>query len=145
MAVYSAIPGTGPRKTGRRERRASKPGSEPLRDRAKFLADVLYERAKNLAETLAPEVPADAEPLDPYDQWNILEAAAAAFSPAYWDEPEALDDLYKLRKQFMGVDDEQLKALAKEAKQRKRFTPDLSITPASPEFAKQARRMGVAS
>lgn len=138
MAEYSAIRGM----PARRGPRASKPSSDPLYDRAKHVADILFERAMNLAKVFAPEVPADTEQLDEYDQWNILEATAAAFSPGYWDDPDALDDLYRLRKQFMGVEDPQLKALSKVAKVKRRYMPDPSITPENPEFERMKRRMG---
>jgi len=138
MAEYSAIRGV-PAKRGPR---GSKPQSDPMYDRAKMIADQLFEKAKAIASVLAPEVPADTEELDDYDAWNILEATATEFSPGFWDDPDALDDLYRLRKQFMGVDDMQIKALAKVAKVKKRYMPDPSITPANPEFERMQRRIG---
>ena len=138
MAEYSAIRGM----PARRGPRASKPSSDPLYDRAKMIADILFERAKTVASVLAPEVPADTEELDDYDAWNILEATAAEFSPGYWDDPDALDDLYQLRKRFMGRDDPQLKALVKVAKTKRKYMPDPSITPANPDFERMARRIG---
>lgn len=141
MATYSAMRGATPRKT--RGRGPSKPGLDPLYDRSKFVADVLWERAVELARVMAPEVPADSEALPEYDQWQILEAAAAAFSPGYWDDPEALEDLYRYRKQYLGTEDEQLKALAGVAKERAKALPDPSITPQNPEFERIAKRLGV--
>jgi hypothetical protein len=140
MAVY----GMNPQRTAtRRGRRANQPAYDPLQQRAKHIADVLFERAKALVEVLAPEIPADAEEIPEYVQWQILEGAALSFSPAYWDNPEALEDLYRLRKQFTGYDDQLLKTLAKKAKKLKAWAPDPSITPVNPEFEKRMKRLGV--
>ena len=123
--------------------RAKAPAYDPLYEDAKALADVLWEEANDLAEILAPSVPADAEELDPIDQWHILERAAVDFSPGYWDDPEALKDLYELRKRFTGQDSEQLKIMAKLAREKQRMTPDPRVSPASPEFEKMRKRVGV--
>lgn len=140
--MYSAMRGVEP--LNKRGRGPSKPDYSPLDETAKQVADILWERAMDVVRALAPERPHDAVEIDPYAEWHILEATAASFSPGYWDDPDALEDLYALRKKFMGVDDEELKILAKFAKQKQRFTPDISITPANPRFEEQARRMGVA-
>ena len=139
--MYSAMRG-GP--LNKRGRGPSKPQYSPLHETAKMVADVLYERAKAVVEALAPDQPHDAVPLDPYDEWNILEATAASFSAGYWDDPDALEDLYRLRKQFAGYDDMELRALAKVAKEKQKYTPDISITPQSPEYESEMRRMGAA-
>lgn len=141
MAIYSAMRGTHPR--SERGRRAAKPAYSPMYAGAKELADILWEQVMEMVEVLAPDTPADAVEMDPYDQWNVLEALAADFSPGYWDDPEALSDLYRLRKQFQGYDDEELKILARYARQKQRLTPDLRVTPANPEFEKTQRRLGV--
>lgn len=129
------------RLNGRTERRAERPEPNPLYEQAKQLADALYEDAKKLADILAPEHPVDTEPLDAFDQYMILERTAALFSPGYWDDPEALDDLFRLRKQFTGRESEELKAFARVARERRNRMPDLDVTPESPEFEKMVRKV----
>ena len=141
MATYSAISGGG-RPTTRRGKRASKPRYDPLYARAKDMADHLWEKAVYLASTLAPDVPADAEQIPEWDQWQILEATAGVFSETYWDDPDALEDLHRFRQQFLKRDDEYLKVLAKRAKAAKAALPDVSISPANPQFEKMARKVG---
>lgn len=124
--------------------RRSKPqdrGNNPLDRRAKLIADKLYERAKKLADALAPERPTDTEELPEDVTWRILEDAATALSPAFWGEPDALHDLYRLRKQFTGVEDPLLQIYERRARAALRGVPDPSITPESPEWEKQRRRM----
>ena len=139
--MYSAMRG-GP--LNKRGRGPAAPQYQPLQETAKYVADILYERAKDLKDALAPDHPHDTVEMDPYDQWNILEAVAASFSPGYWDDPDALEDLYKLRKQFQGYEDPELKILAKVAKEKQRMTPDLSVTPENPDYERQMRRIGAA-
>ncbi|MBA2708301.1 MAG: hypothetical protein H0U59_10920 [Gemmatimonadaceae bacterium] len=122
--------------------RGKGPSYDPLYEDAKALADQLWEEAQDLAEVLAPNAPADAEELDPVDQWQILESAAAAFSPGYWDDPDAIEDLFELRKRFQGRESSELKTLAKVAREKQRAMPDPSISPASPEFEKMRKRVG---
>ena len=139
--MYSAMRG-GP--LNKRGRGPSKPQYSPLHETAKMVADVLYERAKAVVEALAPDQPHDAVPLDAYHEWNILEATAASFSAGYWDKADALEDLFRLRKQFTGIEDEELKSLAKVAREKERYTPDISVTPQNVEYEKMQRRMGAA-
>lgn len=106
-----------------------------------MLADIMWERAVKLAETIAPEVPTDAEPLDEYEQYLILERTSLLLSPGYWEDPDALDDLYRLRKKYQEFDDENLKQRARQARSMKESLPDPAISPANPEFEKRMRKL----
>jgi len=124
-------------------RRGSKPAYNPLHSMAKTVADEAYERAMKVAELLAPEQPTDTEPLDDFDQWNILQMAAVSFSPGYWDDPEALTALYDLKKKFTGREDPQLLEFAKTAKARKDALPPPDMTPRNPKWDEEMQKMGV--
>jgi hypothetical protein len=110
-------------------------------DRAKMIADEIWERANRLAEVLAPERPTDTEPLGDFDQFNILQAAAVSFSPGYWDDPAALEDLYRLKKQFTGRDDRQLLDFARAAKERKAMLPPPEMSPQNPKWQETVAKM----
>ena len=84
----------------RTAKRKPKPQYDPIKQRAKMVADLLWERAMEIANILAPDVPADHEVLPDDIQWEILEKAASSLSPAAWDDPDAILDLYRLRKKF---------------------------------------------
>lgn len=124
------------------KRRQRPPAYDPLKDRAKEVADILWERAMAIAKVLAPDVPNDVEEIDPFDQWLLLETVASKLSPAYWDSPAAITDLYKLRQQFAPhLAQDWLPAAAKFRKQEQAGLPDPAITPENPEFAKNQRRL----
>lgn len=135
---WSAVNPGAPKAT---TRRAAKPSYNPLYERAKMLADELWERAQRMAEALAPEIPADTEPLDEWDQWQILQATALSFSPGYWDDPDALEDLYRLKLQFTGRDDRELQALAKLAKAKREALPPPEMTPRNPKWAETIEKV----
>lgn len=120
-----------------RQRRGQRPQSTPLYEDAKRMADLMWEDAQRLAEAFAPEVPSDAEPLDEEMQFNILMTAAVEFSPGYWDDPDALEDLFRLKKKFMGVEDAELREFAKVAKVQRTNMPDPRMTPAHPDWEKR--------
>ena len=121
------------------KRRGQKPKESSLYDDAKSLSDMAWEDAARLALALAPEVPSDTEELDEFTQFNILMIAAAEFSPGYWDDPDALTDLWRLKKKYLGRDDEELKQLAKVAKVQRSGLPDPMMTPAHPDWEKVNR------
>ena len=125
----------------RQARRGSKPRTSDLHSLAKQAADRMWEDAQKLAEAFAPEVPADAEELDEFDQFQVLMTASVNFSPGYWDDPDALEDLYRLKKQFTGRDDQELLELAKVARAQRKNMPDPNITPENPEWQDQLNRM----
>lgn len=114
-----------------------------LYDEAKRLADVMWEDARKLADALAPEIPTDAEELPALDQLILLETVATELSPHYWDNPDAVEALYRLKREVRGVDLPYLKDIAKQQRQMKRNLPDPAISPANPEFERQAARLGV--
>lgn len=122
-------------------RRGPKPAYNPLYERAKMVADELWERAQQIAEALAPEIPADAEPLDEWTQFQILQATALSFSPGYWDDPDALADLYRLKLQFTGRDDRELQTLAKLAKTKREALPPKEMTPRNPKWDETIERV----
>ncbi|MEY4761915.1 MAG: hypothetical protein RLZZ200_1771 [Pseudomonadota bacterium] len=126
-------------------RRGQRQQPNPMYDRAKMIADEIWERANRLAEVLAPERPTDTEPLDDFDQFQILQTAAVSFSPGYWDDPNALEDLYRLKKQFTGRDDKQLLEFAKEAKARKDALPPPEMSPQNPKWQEAIAKMKGAS
>lgn len=117
---------------------------DPIHDRQKLLGDLMFEKIKALAEVLEPEVPSDSEPLDDVQVHLILETAAVNLSPHAWDDPAAIEDLIRLRKKFApGVlETDTLKAVKRLAETDKRMVPDPSITPQSPEWKEQQKRLG---
>ncbi|MFW6174357.1 MAG: hypothetical protein ACOC5K_01080 [Chloroflexota bacterium] len=115
----------------------------PIYERAKLLADTLYERAKKLAEAMAPEHPADTEALPEYDQFMILQQAALHLTPEWWDNPDALEDLYRFRQKFLGIEDKGLKEIAKQLRKEREKLPNPRITPQSPEWDERAGTWGV--
>ena len=137
--MISAVNYSRPGKRG--QKRGRKPVSTDLYDLSKMVADRMFEDAQKLAEALAPERPADAEELDEFDQFQILMTAATFFSPGYWDEPDALEDLYRLKKQFLGREDPELLAFARVARAQKNSLPDPTITPENPDWEDQLKRM----
>lgn len=140
MTVYSATRAGGTPTTV--SRRSARPDYDPLKERSKYLADVLWERARDIAKILAPDVPADSQELSPFVQWMLLEKVAINFSPAAWDNPEAINDLYKLRKQFApDLAHEWLPAAARYQQKLKGALPNPEVTPQSPEWKKQQRRL----
>jgi len=126
-------------------RRGPRPISDPLASRVALLSYRMWESAERLARELAPERPADTEEMNEHDIWALLEGVAMELSPTAWDDPDAINDLYELRKKFMGYEDDELKETAKQVKRRKALLPDPSITPENPEFEKMLRRQGVKS
>ncbi len=125
-------------------KRADPVSYDPLRERAKLLSDLLWERAKRIADLLAPEHPVDQEPIDEMDQWLLLEQVALSLSPLHWDRPDAIMDLYNLRKKFMPErDHDALKAAATYQEKQRKMLPDPSVTPQSPEWERKQARLGV--
>lgn len=134
MAEYSAVAAARRPKT-----RAKRPSYDPIETRAKWLADALWESAMKIANVLAPQNPVGQQELPPFDQWVLLETVAMNLSPGYWDEPSAIEDLYKLRTQFLPPKEkwEWLQVLARERVKESKGLPDPSITPQNPEFRKR--------
>lgn len=123
-------------------RRPNQPDYDPLSRRAKLLSDLLWERAKKLAAVIAPDEPTDQEPLTDHETWVVLETVATTLSPMLWDDPEALDDLYRLRRMFIPqLANESLKIRARLVRKEKSMLPDPSITPENPEFEKRMARL----
>lgn len=146
--VVSAVNLYGQSGRGKRpqsRKRAKRTQYDPINDRAKLVADTMYERAKLIANAIAPDVPADSEPLDDFQTWMILESVAMNLSPVAWDEPDAIADLIRLRKQFGGgmLDTERLKAFKRLQETDARMIPDPDITPQSPEWKEQQKRLGL--
>lgn len=139
MSVWSA---TRTGSTGTPQRRAPKPSYDPLKERAKLVADQLWERAVAVAKVLAPDVPADQEPLPEWDQWMVLERVAMQLSPAAWNDANAIEDLFKLRKLFAPqMAEEWMPIAAKYRRKEQAGLPDPAVSPASPEFEKNMRRL----
>lgn len=125
-----------------RDRRPNRPSYDPLARRAQLLENVVWERARKLADIIAPVEPVDEEPLSEHESWMLLERAAASVSPATWDDPNALSDLYRLRKMFMpDLASESLKIRARQVAKEKSMLPDPAITPENPEFEKRIARL----
>lgn len=125
-------------------KRAQKPSYDPIASAAKDLANEVWEESMRIADVLAPSNPSDQEPMSELDTWMVLEEVALRTSPfsGSWDVfPQALHDLYALRKKFLGMDQPRLKDRAKFAETQKRNLPDASISPANPEFAKRMARL----
>lgn len=122
--------------------RGNAPNYDPINERADILADLLWERARRIADVLAPEVPYDQEPMDDEDVWLLLETVALNLSPAVWDNPNAIEDLIRLRKKFAPqLIRPELTEIAKYRRKTERLIPDPKVTPQSEEFAKMMRRI----
>lgn len=129
-------------RTRGRNRRGKKPDFNPMRDSAKSLADELYHRAKEIADTIAPERPQDTEEADDKDVWILLERVSLRLSPEFWDDPDAIDDLIRLRSKFEPrIPVEHLKPIARAVRKSRAALPDVSVTPASPEYEKMVERL----
>lgn len=125
-----------------RNRRPKRPAFDPLREQAKLVADELWERAKKIAKVLAPEVPTDMEPMEDSDMWLFLETFALRMAPEFWEDPEMINDLYRLRGQFAPrVPREHLKEIERAVRVSQRALPDVEISPASPEYDDMMNRM----
>lgn len=132
-----------PRRTGQTRRQRS--AYDPLRENAKLIADTMWERAMEIAKIFAPDIPTDAEELPEEMQWLILEVTAMNLSPESWDDPAAIQDLHRLRKQFApSVPGDDLPVLARYKQRERELRPDPSISPQNPAFEEKARRLGVA-
>lgn len=106
------------------------------------MADELWERAKKIAKVLAPEVPTDMEPMEDSDMWLFLETFALRMAPEFWEDPEMINDLYRLRGQFAPrVPREHLKEIERAVRVSQRALPDVEISPASPEYDDMMNRM----
>lgn len=127
---------------GATHRRPKQPDYDPLSRRAKLLADLLWERGKKLAAVIAPDEPTDQEPLSDHESWMVLETVATTLNPMVWDEPDALEDLYRLRRMFMpDLASEKLKIRSRQLRKEQAMLPDPAITPENPEFQKRLDRI----
>jgi hypothetical protein len=139
MTVYSSAM-TRPGKTTNKRKDA--PSFDPLKERAQWMANTVWERAKAIAQVLAPQNPVDQEEMPPYMQWLLLEKVAINLSPAAWDDPEAIKDLYDLRKQFApALAHDWMPVMARYRKTEQAHIPDPTVTPASPDFEKMKQRL----
>lgn len=125
-----------------RTRKGARPRYNPIRERAKVVADELFERAMKVAQWSSPDAPDDQEALPDDQLWGFLELVAVELSPAYWDDPDALDELYRLRGEFApDAPRDDLPPLAKAARVAQRNRPDVSITPANPDYERMVQRV----
>lgn len=139
MARIGTYRGTVKPRTTRRQPRGQ---YDPIAERARLLSMKVWEVASDIAEALAPEHPLDMEPMDPHDQWLLLESVAVGLPVEHWDDPAALNDLYDLRKKYMPeLATDRIRALAKLAEANRRLLPDPAITPENQEFEKQRARL----
>lgn len=98
-----------------------------------------------IAEALSPAAPDDMEEMDDQNLWGFLEMLAAELSPAYWDDPDAIDELYRLRGMFVpNAPRDDLPPIAKAVRAARRSTPDLSVSPANPEYERMVQRVTAA-
>ncbi len=117
------------------------PGTNAMTDDGKRVADLMWEDAKRLANAIGGESPDDAMELDEHDAWLILETVAGVLPPAQWNDPNALTDLFELRRKFAQLESPELRVLASQQRRIKALTPDISITPANPAFEAMQRRL----
>lgn len=123
-------------------RRAPAHRWNPMEELSTALEYRVWEASKIIADQLAPDEPADMEPLEDHDQWMLLEHVALNLSPQAWDDPNAINALYDLRKRFApALATPDLKVLAHLKKTEKGLLPDPSVTPESPEWTKQKNRL----
>ena len=123
-------------------RRAPAHHFNPLEDLSTALSYRVWEAAKIIADQLAPDEPADMEPLDDHDQWMLLETVASKLSPQAWDDPNAITALYNFRKKFAPVlAHPRLQTWAQLKKKEQGMLPDPEITPDSEDFEKMKRRL----
>lgn len=118
---------------------------QDLYTEGKRLADVMWEDAVKLANVLAPEIPVDSEPLPELDQLILLESVAAELPVQFWNQPDAVEALFKLKQRIRGVTLPYLKDVAAMQRRMARNLPDPRVSPANPEFAEHSQRLGVAS
>lgn len=125
-----------------RNRRGKAPKYDPIYDGAKALADQIYADAKALADELAPETPTDSEAIDERTQYAILERVAIRLSPEFWDDPDAIEDLFRLRGKFAPqAQRDYLKTIASAVRKSRNALPDVGITPADPRYEPMLERM----
>lgn len=123
-------------------RRSSREAYDPIMERARMVANELWERAVNISEVLAPDEPTDQEELPSREQWMLLETVAVNLSPNAWDDPDAVMDLYQLRRAFDPArDHEPLKQMSMAQRRLRKMLPDPKVSPANPEFATHQRRL----
>ena len=122
--------------------RAESTEYNPLAEETKLVADRMWEDAMALSKVLAPDVPADAEPMDDFDVWWLLEEVAVDLSPMVWDDPAAIEDLIRLRRQFAPeMDSTPLRTVATLRRREKAMLPDPAVTPQSEEWAAKQKRL----
>ena len=115
---------------------------DPLHEGATIVGAHMYEGALQLSRILAPDHPADAEELPDDVQWEILELTAFEVTPHTWEDPNAIEDLIRLRKKFAprsAASSEYLKPVAKLRRTEKRNLPDLNVTMASPDWDQRSK------
>ncbi len=123
-------------------RRGDRPEQSPLVQEGRKLADMLFNDAMELVDILAPGNPLDTEQLEDSEMYELLERIAVELPVTYWDDyPEAIRDLQRLRKVFLGRDSEYLDALATRFEQINKKKPDHSIAPGGPAWEGQKKRM----
>lgn len=141
-ADRSAYPRPAQQTTQARARRGRRATYDPINQTEERLAHIVWERARAISQILAPDEPVGEEPLTEHESWLILETVAASLSPAYWEDPNALTDLYQLRKMFVPeAADPGLRDRAEYVRKTKEMLPDPAITPENPEFERRLRRL----
>lgn len=129
-------------RTRGRNRRGHRPNYDPLYDGAKALADELYAGACAIRDVIAPARPTDAVEVDEKNVYAILERVAIRLSPEFWDDPDAIDDLFRLRGQFApAAPRDYLKTISTAVRKSRAALPDVGITPADPRYEPMLERM----
>ncbi len=102
---------------------------------------MMWSDSEALVDVIAPDQPVDADPLTDSEMLVLLEQVAAKLPVTFWDDPDALDDLARLRMAAFGEEQPQLKSLAKRQRALSKAIPDPSIAPGSPEWDAQEKRL----
>ena len=137
MTAYATALGSRPME----KRRKARPEQFTMLDDAHKLADQLWEDGQVLAQQLRGDQPDDSQELSERDSWLVLEKAAATLPPSEWTDPNALTDLFELRRKFTQLEHPELRVFAQQQRRLKALTPDPSITKANPAWDKMVRRL----
>ncbi len=85
--------------------------------------------------------PLDGEELTDSELLVLLEGVAMILPITFWDQPQALEDLARLRLAATGREQSQLMSLAKRQNALKKSVPDPSIAPGGVEWEAQEKRL----
>lgn len=114
------------------------PGAE---EEATWLADTIWNESEELGKLMGAGKPLDGEELTDSELLLLLDDIAEVLPEEFWDQPQALEDLARLRLIATGREQSQILTLAKRQNELKKSVPDPSIAPGGLEWEAQAKRL----